>query len=354
MSSQLQSKNSSSSSTKKSKPIAVVISDVHYSLKTLEVADAAMRLAIAKANELDVPFIVAGDLHDTKANMRGECVNAMIQTFKLVNTKAWILVGNHDKINEKSEEHSLTFLEPYATLVNRFRYPKSHTTMSSIFLIGYHHDPQELIAHLRNIPSKSTLIMHQGIKNADGGDYIQDHSAITVDDVAGHRVISGHYHNRQTIALPDGGQWDYVGNPYTLTFGEAKDPAKGFQVLYDDGSLEFIPTNLRRHVKIEQRVGEVNTSEHYNVGDLVWLKLTGEAKHLDNIDKAVLGKIYNIPGDYRLELQPLDVLLEAPSKSTRSNSEALDDIIDSATNTSDDQKARVKALWRELQAKESK
>ena len=37
------------------KPVAVIISDVHYSLKTLELADAAMRLAIAKANNLDVP-----------------------------------------------------------------------------------------------------------------------------------------------------------------------------------------------------------------------------------------------------------------------------------------------------------
>ena len=60
-------------------PTAVLISDVHYSLQTLPLADKVMRMAIDKANSLGVPLIVAGDLHDTKANMRAECVNAMIR-----------------------------------------------------------------------------------------------------------------------------------------------------------------------------------------------------------------------------------------------------------------------------------
>ena len=50
-------------------PIAVLISDIHYNINTLPVADAALRQAIAKANELDVVLIVTGDLHDTKANL---------------------------------------------------------------------------------------------------------------------------------------------------------------------------------------------------------------------------------------------------------------------------------------------
>ena len=79
-----------------SKPIAVLISDVHYNLTTLPLADAAMRQAIAEANSLGVPLIVAGDLHDTKANLRGECVNAMIEAFAMLDHGCYILRGNHD------------------------------------------------------------------------------------------------------------------------------------------------------------------------------------------------------------------------------------------------------------------
>ena len=63
-------------------PIAVLISDVHYNLQNLKVADAAMNLAIDKALDLGIDLIVAGDLHDTKANLRGECVSVMRKTFK--------------------------------------------------------------------------------------------------------------------------------------------------------------------------------------------------------------------------------------------------------------------------------
>src|SRR5579862_1378127 len=100
------------------KSLAVLVSDVHYNVHTLKLADAAMRMAIVKANKLEVPLIVAGDLHDTKANLRGECVNAMIETFKQCNKPPYIIVGNHDRINEKSHEHSLNFLAPYCHIVD--------------------------------------------------------------------------------------------------------------------------------------------------------------------------------------------------------------------------------------------
>ena len=93
--------------------------------------------------------------------------------------------------------------------------------------------------------------MHQGIKKSGQSDII-DPTALHAEDVAGLRIISGHYHRRETIPLPDGSTIaSFIGSPYTLTFGEANDPEKGFQILYDDGSLEFVPTNLRKHVIIE-------------------------------------------------------------------------------------------------------
>lgn len=329
-------------------PIAVLISDVHYNINTLKLADAAMRMAINKANELNVPLIVAGDLHDTKANMRGECVNAMIETFKLCKNKPYILVGNHDKINEKSEEHSLNFLDAYATVVNRFRYPKSHSTVWRFALACYHHNIEELRRYIKN-HSGRIIIMHQGLIGSDGGEYIQDKTALNPQDVAGKRIISGHYHRRQTIQLPCGGTWDYIGNPYTLGFGEATDPPKGFQILMSDGSLEFVPTNLREHRIMEGTVEDL-AGEWLFLGepeDLVWVKLHGTKAQLANITKATVASQLDIIQPFRLDLIPTDTPLKAPDASTKaSKGELIDQIIDSLVDATSEQIARLKAKWR--------
>jgi DNA repair exonuclease SbcCD nuclease subunit len=346
--------------TKSKKPVAVIISDVHYSLKTLELADAAMRLAIAHANKLDVDLIVAGDLMNDKANMRAEVVSRMIETFGLLQpeSEAYVLRGNHDQVNEKSQEHALDFLaqNPNIYVIDE---PVVHMIGNTLIcFIPYYHDPEKLRQLLRSIDPSQTLIMHQGIRNADGGDYIQDHSAITVDDVAGHRVISGHYHNRQTIELSDGGQWDYVGNPYTLTFGEANDPPKGFQVLYNDGSLEFVLTNLRRHRKQRFTSTQVlrGMALDYKDIDLYWIQVTGPKAELDCISKdSLLRQLGLTDARLRLELIPDTVELSATEPmADMSNDQLLDSIIDSATNVTDDQKTRVKGLWKNLVTKDTK
>lgn len=328
-----------------SKPIAVLISDVHYSLPNLKLADSAMRMAINKANSLNVPLIVAGDLHDTKANLRGECVNAILETWKLCRTRTYVLIGNHDKINEKSEENALGFLEGHTEIVAK---PLDRTKWGGFYLIPYHSDPDELRAYLKTIPKGSTLIMHQGLQSSDSGDYIHDKSAINKSDVSGFRVISGHYHTRQSIDLPDNGTWDYIGSPYTQSFGEALDPEKGFQVLMSDGSLEFIPTNLRRHRIIEYNVGDRGASglERARLDGLVWIKVSGTKEQLQGMTKDKVFDIFGIK-DFRLDLIPTDTQTTPPVKSIN-NADLMDNLIDSLTNTSDNRKIRLKELWRHL------
>jgi DNA repair exonuclease SbcCD nuclease subunit len=334
--------------------IAVLISDIHYNLTTLPLADAAMRQAIAKANSLQVPLIVAGDLHDSKANMRAECVNAMIETFGKFARGVQVIImrGNHDQINEKSVDHTLNFLKPYQLVLDNNQYIKDIG-----YLIPYYHDVDELRLYLKTIPPKSTLIMHQGIISSNSGDYIQDKSAITKDDVAGFRVISGHYHQRQTIDLPGGGKWDYIGNPYTLNYGEANDPPKGFQILMDDGSLEFVPTNLRKHVILNvdilnngywQVTGKVPVEDVLN-RDLVWVKVKGTKERLASVDKTKVANMLDLTNEFRLDLIPTDTETKAPdNKQSMTQGELLDSLIDSLTNTGDDVKSRLKSKWKDL------
>lgn len=336
----------------KSKPVAVLISDVHYNIHTLELADRAMRIAISKANELNVRLIVAGDLHDTKANLRGECVNAIINTFKLAKNKSIVIIGNHDKINEKSDDHSLLFLEGFATIVN------TPDACKNLYFMPYYSDPKKLIEAIRyeDPGPYAALIMHQGISGSDSGEYIQDPTAIIKENVAGLRIISGHYHKRQTLELPNGGQWDYIGNPYTLNYGEANDPEKGFQILMDDGSLQFVPTGLRKHIVIDCVV--TNSSRELKLiapqyliiqpEDLVKVRLLGHKMDLQAISKDRISKFLQIDNfrlEYKYEVQTENIKnfdTKLPIK------ELLDATITSFPSLGDATVTRIKNLWKNL------
>lgn len=323
------------------KPIAVISGDIHYSLKNLALADDATRQAIQKANELKVPFIANGDTTDTKAILRAECVNAMIETFKLANLSPYINIGNHCKINSKGSPHALNFLSPYAVIIDS---PKYIEKLNS-FIIPYYDDVEELRQFLKALPKNSKLIMHQGLNGTNAGEYIRDHSALNPEDLVNFRTILSHYHCRQDIKCGSKVA-SYIGSPYTVTFGEANDPEKGYQILYDDGSLEFVPTNLRKHIVINCQA-DCQPQENLIVraNDLVWVKVKGPKDQLSRLTKEQVKAKLNLPSNFKLDLIP-DKVETTLTKKSSSQKEVLDQLIDSATGLEKDTKKRLKQLWK--------
>jgi len=289
-----------------SKPIAVVTSDVHYSLNTLEIADTALNIVIDKANELDLPLIIAGDLLNDKANLRGEVITRLRSTIRKVKGKCYILAGNHDLWNEKSPFNSLAFLEDIAMIVDK---PYTPVDIPQVHFIPYQSSNKSFSYELARLKTRKIIICHQGITGSEAGHYIQDASAIDQNEVGGFRFISGHYHRRQDIKLPFGGKWSYIGNLYTLTFGEANDPEKGFQILNEDGSLTFVPTNLRKHIVIDVHLSDsdelVVHNGYYEVStqDIVQVRLKGSKSQLPRINKFKVGQILGLQ-DFKLDLIP--------------------------------------------------
>lgn len=343
------------SKSKSKRPVAVILSDVHYDLNTLALADTATHKAIMEANQLDVPLIVAGDLHNTKASMRAECVQAMLDAFALCKHTPAILRGNHCSVNERSKDSALGFLNHLARVVNH----KVYDGLLDLYFMPYYHDPKEFGKDLATIPKGSTIIMHQGVQGSNSGDYIQDKSALPKDSFEDFRVISGHYHTRQDIACgrPRAGAiglFSYVGNPYTLTFGEAFDPPKGFQILNSDGLLDFVPTNLRKHVCIDIEASSLRdwqikrSSGEALLGDLVKVKLSGPDDVVARITKDHVASFLGISGPFRLDLAPTGTssAVESPT-SNETAPNVLDRIIDSSDMPSR-RKTRLKSLWKGL------
>lgn len=319
------------------KPWAVLLSDVHYSLPTLQLADAATRQAVAHANALRIPLIVAGDLHDTKGAMRGECVSAMLATFRTANVPVYIIPGNHCRINEKAKPHALEFLRSTCNVID---VPSS---FHGLWLFPYESDSSTLKAQLERVTPSSTLIMHTGVQTAYMGHYAQDKSSLPKEAFAPFRVLSGHYHRRQDV-----GTVSYIGNPYTLNYGEATDPPKGYQILNTDGSLTFVPTNLRKHIVIDCQHNEVmNLDPDYTPGDLVKLRVSGPKSELNKLNRNEIGEALFGHSNFKLDLIPDKAEPSIVVQKAKPTAEILDALIDSSGETPE-QQTHLKKLWREL------
>jgi DNA repair exonuclease SbcCD nuclease subunit len=221
-------------------------------------------------------------------------------------------------------------------------------------MVPYIDDKDTLSEALRSIPDNAIVLVHQGIDSADMGHYILDTTSLDKSYFSRFRTIGSHYHKRQDIDC-NTGVFSYLGNLYTLGYGEANDPEKGFQILYDDGSLEFVPTNLRKHVVINGvinsngRVGYEGSTAKINHDDIIWLKLSGPSDQLAKHNKATLADAFGLTGNFRLDLIPTDTKSEkAEVQAEMPQAELLDSLIDSLRNTDVSRKERLKNLWKAL------
>lgn len=322
-----------------SKPLAVAISDIHFTLNTLETATKALEAAFATAKSLHIPLIIAGDLINDKAILRAEVVNRLISIFEsnLKQVKSFLIVGNHDLQNEKAEANSLEFLSVYTNLVSQPTYDWE----TKIMMLPYYSNSQKLTEIVKDITPGTLTIMHQGFRGAWMGDYIQDKSSIDPKEVSHLRVFSGHYHKHQGV----GSSVTYIGSPYTITFGEADDGPKGYLVINEDGSFERKILKLRKHVIIELDAENPDLpSLDLQSEDLIWVKVKGTKIQLAKFNKNPLGLDnihYKITKIETEENKP--VLKQDQAKDT----EILDQLID-ATSLDLEDKQLLKLKWRNL------
>lgn len=334
-----------------SKPIAVLTSDIHFNLNTLPLASQALKAALSKAEELQVPLVIAGDLHDTKAIIRAEVMNALIEILEPANIDVFILRGNHDQLHEKSEEHGLNYLKPYATIIDSVSWL---SRLPEVVFFPYMSNAEFLktcLSGVMDMPrneyvgTKPLLIMHQGFLGAAMGDYIQDKTSIAPEVVKDFTVISGHYHKHQTI-----GTVTYIGSPFTMSFGEANDGPKGFLILNSDGTFTREILNLRRHIKIETDLDNLYLTKHVDnhpeFDDLVWIKVSGSYSQLQKLDKQEIAARLMIQ-NFKLDLIPIDSKPTDIQVENLSSGEVFDKLIDN-TSESDEQKIKLKATWKEL------
>lgn len=327
------------------KPI-VLISDIHFCIRDLELASSALEQALRCARDWNTALVIAGDLNDSKDIIRGRVMNRLLDLQnKYFDVAVHVLVGNHDLVHEKSNEHGLNFLEgKWAVHGNT----SERYVCKDFALIPYQSTNEAFLARIKEVPKRTIVIAHQGFMGASMGEYVVDKSSVDPELVKDWRIISGHYHRHQTI-----GSVTYIGSPYTISFAEANDGPKGFQLLWPNGELQQVETNLRTHRIFKFTVDEIRQSlsekrESYIAGktDLVWIKLHGPALEVDRIRKRDIGERLIGHQNFKLDRTYTEVTREEQVK-TQTDSEVLDRLIETNV-TSQDDRDTLKLLWREL------
>lgn len=227
-----------------------VISDVHVSLKNLDVSINVLRQVLELSRQLKIPSFWAGDINDTKAILRSECVKSLLDLcLEFNDVQIYILIGNHDLNNKHADDHSLEFLKslPNIKLINT---AQSLDLIPTFKAIPYQTTKENFLKEIDVARSEGykRLLCHQGFLGAFLGDYLVDDSSVDPMLLKDFEFIgSGHYHKTQRVL----DNILYWGSPYTTNVSEA-DQEKFIWVVEEiNGILVQKPyqTSVRRHYK---------------------------------------------------------------------------------------------------------
>ena len=280
------------------KPLFCAISDVHIKLSTEDVSIFVLNQVAERARELKVPVIINGDLNDTKALLRSECIKSLIDYFhKYSDITFYINVGNHDLNNKNSEGHSLEFLDLLGN-VHVVSQPSILNFDNELFMMIPYQKSNEDFKAAIDLAKKNQvtrLFTHQGFMSAFMGDYVVDDSSVSPDEVKDFEiVIAGHYHMAQRV----NGNIQFLGSPYTVNFGESSHDKYiwDFGILDEKIVMKETSTQARRHVQVEvlDKLPRKNKALVMPEGTLLKVLLKGTKEFCTKIKKDKLKEIYGI------------------------------------------------------------
>lgn len=236
---------------------SLIIGDIHVKVSNLDVNaklfDIIEELIKDKPKEI-WNIILLGDVYDTKAIIRSEAQNFLINRLeRLSKYNKYILTGNHDYENLNCINSAIEPLD----LINRVcvvSHGEYDEHLNAIFM-PYRHTNDEFIKELSNAinssggkcNNKTVVFCHQGFLGFDMGTGILDKTSVDPAILPKLKYIVGHYH-----AAQEKDNINYLGTPFSHSFGEANQNKQIAILDHDTGILEYIPMNdkLPQHYKL--------------------------------------------------------------------------------------------------------
>lgn len=294
------------------KPIGLILTDTHLKEDNIELVTDIWVQAINKCQELYINNIYfIGDFFTARKAQSlivDEAGRNIINKIIKAEINLIIIPGNHDKVDLDSQS---SYLDEYTgkNFITIFKDTDcrivNDTYNLCLHFIPYFKEtgsyPEKLnkaISILKKYNdqfpkqnNKHILLTHiavNGVRNNDGS--VIENNLRGTQFSFFDKVFVGHYHN-QSFIEPN---IYYIGSAYQANFGE--DENKGFTILNDDGSHEFIQSNFPKYIKVklspkDEKGIKAAEKEYRDSKDNVRFIFEGEKSELKNVNKEKLSAL---------------------------------------------------------------
>lgn len=283
-------------------PCALLINDIHVSKDNIPEFQKNWNEALEICKEQNIPeIIIGGDLLQSRSSYQTLDVLLAVRQAIIKATTAGleltIAEGNHDLVDQEailgychiySEYPHVHVVDDYTVL--------EYSDDVVLYVMSYFPENGSFTDRLKDIVDNdfdankyNILYIHEGIR---GGLTIPSDDELPTNIFKDFdAVLVGHYHNRCKIKNTN---IEYIGSSRQHNFGE--DEEKGYTILYNDGSCQFIKnqTNIRYKV-IDLSLQDVNSHLLDELNDVkadgkykVKARISCSATDVQNIDKQKL------------------------------------------------------------------
>jgi len=300
-------------------PLAILVTDLHLNDNNETIVKSIMSQASGYAQQYRVPILGNGDLiHSRKGQTLGtiDALSAILDALELDHIQFNTTVGNHEKVNLSSPKSYLDVftrgrdffkvIDTYVKLKESddcIIWGLSYFPENSDLLMSYLKDLQQQInhpqRHLLKFPKKHILMYHGAIETVRNNDGSQAHKTVALSEFdCFDLVLCGHYHEEQVLS----DRIKYIGATFQHNFGESSE--KGIVLLYDDLSLEYLPTKFPQYINLKIDVDQFTLDQLIALRadykeDFLRLTLSGDSAKIRSLNTSKLKSLgIDIKTDY--------------------------------------------------------
>ena len=246
-------------------PSALLLNDIHVSKDNIPEFQRNWDEALSICDQYKIEdLIIGGDLWLSRSSQTLSTLMAVRQAIIKATTSGitvTIAEGNHCKVDQESIlGYSHLFSEyPHVYIVDDYSIIDISDNVE-LYIMSYFPENGSFIDRLKqmvktelNPAIHNILYIHEGINGALSTPNDKELPANIFCDF--NTVLVGHYHNRCIIK---GTNIEYIGSSRQHNFGE--DEEKGYTIVYNDGSYEFIKNQANvRYKVLDIQASQINS-----------------------------------------------------------------------------------------------
>lgn len=233
----------------------LLINDIHVSKDCIPEFQKNWDEALDICKNRDVKdIVIGGDLWQSRSSQTLDTLLAVRQAImKATNADIALTIaeGNHDLVDQESLlGYSHLFSEYKNVFVIDDYDGIDFGGNNTLYVMSYFPEDGSFTERLKDIvkndfdPSRNNILyIHEGINGALATPNKKELPTKIFKDFD--KVLVAHYHNRTKIK---GTNIEYIGSSRQANFGE--DEQKGYTLLYDDGSTEFVQNQVNIRYKV--------------------------------------------------------------------------------------------------------